>query len=287
LGLNSSANSSTGIGLGTSSNAYGNLSISIGNNSQADAYSIGFGDEANAYGDYSLAIGKDTKANTNSIALGYNANAYNSNTIIIGDSNNINLKMGLGTNNPTEKLQVNGKIKIVDGNQGTGKVLTSDANGVATWQTPSNGGTSSSTNSSYGEIKLNSDMNLNLSQYSNSSISGFSSQLSSSDINLTSNGITPTVSGVYKITYTVTFQKNHKKNADEIEFFITKNTNAVLGTETRTALYDGIRNSVTVSKIVNLNAYQTYGIGISKTDPDKDTSVTIFANQTNLMIEKL
>jgi hypothetical protein len=33
------------------------------------------------------------------------------------------------------KLHVVGKVKIVDGNQATGKVLTSDANGLATWQT--------------------------------------------------------------------------------------------------------------------------------------------------------
>lgn len=37
-----------------------------------------------------------------------------------------------------------GIIQIVDGNQGTGKVLTSDANGNATWQTPTGGGTGSS-----------------------------------------------------------------------------------------------------------------------------------------------
>jgi hypothetical protein len=30
-----------------------------------------------------------------------------------------------------------GKVKIVDGSEGTGKVLTSDADGLATWQTPS------------------------------------------------------------------------------------------------------------------------------------------------------
>jgi hypothetical protein len=33
------------------------------------------------------------------------------------------------------KLHVAGKVKIVDGAQGLGKVLTSDANGLATWQT--------------------------------------------------------------------------------------------------------------------------------------------------------
>ncbi len=41
---------------------------------------------------------------------------------------------GIGTQTPTEKLEVQGSIKIVDGTQGAGKILTSDANGKASWQ---------------------------------------------------------------------------------------------------------------------------------------------------------
>jgi len=43
--------------------------------------------------------------------------------------------VGIGTASPDESLQVNGKIKMVDGNQAAGKVLTSDANGTGSWQT--------------------------------------------------------------------------------------------------------------------------------------------------------
>jgi len=45
--------------------------------------------------------------------------------------------VGIGTINPLAKLDVAGKIKITDGTHGAGKVLTSDANGLATWATPS------------------------------------------------------------------------------------------------------------------------------------------------------
>lgn len=45
--------------------------------------------------------------------------------------------MGIGTDNPTAKLDVNGQIRIRGGNPGVGKVLTSDSNGVATWQSDS------------------------------------------------------------------------------------------------------------------------------------------------------
>lgn len=42
--------------------------------------------------------------------------------------------VGIGTTTPTAKLHVNGSVKITDGTQGAGKVLTSDAAGKATWQ---------------------------------------------------------------------------------------------------------------------------------------------------------
>ena len=45
--------------------------------------------------------------------------------------------VGIGTTNPSAKLEVQGAVKIVDGTQSIGKVLTSDANGLASWQTPS------------------------------------------------------------------------------------------------------------------------------------------------------
>jgi len=43
-------------------------------------------------------------------------------------------KIGIGTINPGAKLEIVGDIKIVNGTQGAGKVLTSDATGLASWQ---------------------------------------------------------------------------------------------------------------------------------------------------------
>jgi len=48
-------------------------------------------------------------------------------------------KVGIGTDNPAATLDVHGTLSIVNGTQGFGKVLTSDASGLATWQTPSGG----------------------------------------------------------------------------------------------------------------------------------------------------
>ncbi len=52
-------------------------------------------------------------------------------------SNNIfnnNGNVGIGTSSPAAKLEIAGNVLISDGSQGLGKVLTSDASGLASWQ---------------------------------------------------------------------------------------------------------------------------------------------------------
>ncbi|MCH8303729.1 MAG: hypothetical protein IIB94_01215 [Candidatus Marinimicrobia bacterium] len=48
--------------------------------------------------------------------------------------------VGIGTSSPGAKLEVAGQVKITGGTPGEDKVLTSDAAGLAAWQTPSPGG---------------------------------------------------------------------------------------------------------------------------------------------------
>ena len=55
----------------------------------------------------------------------------------------INVKgqnVGIGTTAPNAKLHVNGSFRITNGSQGQGKVLTSDAAGLATWKSASDTG---------------------------------------------------------------------------------------------------------------------------------------------------
>ena len=59
-------------------------------------------------------------------------------------------KIGIGTTSPTAKLDVSGTVKIADGTQGAGKVLTSDASGNASWQSSSAGRTVRGTSSAGG-----------------------------------------------------------------------------------------------------------------------------------------
>lgn len=47
-----------------------------------------------------------------------------------------NVGIGMGATAPTAKLEVAGQVKITGGTPGAGKVLTSDANGLASWVAP-------------------------------------------------------------------------------------------------------------------------------------------------------
>jgi hypothetical protein len=98
-------------------------------------------------GSYNTAIGLGsgngiTTGNYNTIigkAFGLPANLNNNIILADGEGNrriNINElgNVGIGTITPAAKLDIAGNIKITDGSQGANKVLTSDANGLASWQ---------------------------------------------------------------------------------------------------------------------------------------------------------
>lgn len=61
--------------------------------------------------------------------------AGNNERMRIADTGNV----GIGTVNPTAKLEVAGQIKITGGSPGLGKILTSDATGLASWNTTVSG----------------------------------------------------------------------------------------------------------------------------------------------------
>jgi hypothetical protein len=61
-------------------------------------------------------------------------------TISGSDIYHLTGNVGIGTSSPTTKLDVNGQMRIRGGSPGAGKILTSDAIGLASWQTPTGGG---------------------------------------------------------------------------------------------------------------------------------------------------
>lgn len=129
---------------------YAHAGVSILSSASYHSTAIGYNSMLNAKGDTSCyALGDSSFVRDslkNAGAIGSHAYVAASNSIVLGSINGINgatadTKVGIGTTAPTEKLHISGgTVRIVDGNQGSGKVLTSDANGVGSWQTPSGGG---------------------------------------------------------------------------------------------------------------------------------------------------
>lgn len=70
----------------------------------------------------------------NATAIGYKAVVNGDNNMVLGGTGVNAVDVGIGVENPDTTLHVVGNVKIVDGNQGAGKVLTSDAAGLASWQ---------------------------------------------------------------------------------------------------------------------------------------------------------
>gem|GEM_PF-2082045 len=97
--------------------------------------SIGYRAGQNSTGNSNVLIGNKADAAvgvSNATAIGANVSVSQSNSVVLGNNANV----GIGTSAPVAKLHVQGSVKIVDGTQQVGFVLTSDANGNATWQTP-------------------------------------------------------------------------------------------------------------------------------------------------------
>lgn len=71
-----------------------------------------------------------TETNTALLQIDGGLAAGNSTVFWVNTSGNV----GIGSTTPSEKLEIQGSIKIVDGTEGVDKVLVSDATGKASWK---------------------------------------------------------------------------------------------------------------------------------------------------------
>lgn len=146
-GFSNIASGINSVALGRSK-ASGNYSVAIGNDSQAEgSSSVAMGISSTASGVASFAVGSSSTASgVASAAIGIDLQNPNESSLVIGDrneaSNNVTNDVVFQVSREyTNRFEVrgNGQLLINDGTQQSGYVLTSNANGVTSWQAPSGG----------------------------------------------------------------------------------------------------------------------------------------------------
>ncbi len=153
--LGAGGNSNFALGVGTSDPLGNNFHNSIG---QGQITISGVGDGNNTYSALYLDDNNFNPGASNTWVISHRkgegvadqdnlvfsrydfAGALTSKMVIMTNGN-----VGIGTVTPGAKLEVAGQIKITGGTPGVGKVLTSDASGLASWTTAGGGGLPSGT----------------------------------------------------------------------------------------------------------------------------------------------
>lgn len=134
-------------GLGNVVTGFGSISMG-GNNSASGVYSMGVGvlNKVKNYGGFVVGVANDS-AGVGSLTImdplnrifqigNGTANNARSNAMTVLHNGSI----GFGTVSPNATVDISGSFRLANGTQGSGKILTSDASGLASWQTPSGGG---------------------------------------------------------------------------------------------------------------------------------------------------
>lgn len=293
IGVNAKASTNNNaLAVGTNSEATGESSSAIGTSSKATGqHAVAIGTSSLSTGANSFALGYNSEASAqNSIAIGNGSVANNSNTIIIG--NNLSVptwdatKVGIGTSNPTEKLEVkgtikidgslklqNGTLKIADGTEGAGKILTSDASGNAAWTSYSQLG-----DTAYADIYASSSQSLNPWSPIN-----FGLTASSENITVNSNNVQVIKAGTYRVTYAVAVEKTGGSDLN-VKFRLAKgwNSNFIPGSSSYVYVGNGDKISATLTKMVHFNAYEQIYVF---TDTPQNGNVKTIADGTYLNIE--
>lgn len=282
LGFQAIATNNNTLALGTNANASGFQSYSLGVNSVSNTNNtLALGTSSRATGQQATALGNEANASgQNATAIGHQAIATQSNSIILGSSTNTNNRVGIGTNTPDERLHINGSIKIVDGTQAAGRVLTSDANGRATWTIPSG-------SRAYADVYYNGS---DLIVPSGTSTVVFGTINSSSNVNVNNNGITVLTSGRYRITYKLTLRSN-SNGVTNLAYNLFLNNSIIPASMSMSSMTPGDVTSLSGNVIVSLNASQTVSLRGSTTYTQNGggngngNSVLLIGNGCNLTVE--
>ena len=274
IGQNATTNANAATSIGRNSSASGDDSMSIGYNSNSTtSQSLALGASSVANGVGSTALGNSaTSSGLYSTAIGYQATTSQARAIVLGNSADASVGVGIGTNSPNSKLHIvssaSSGFQYQDGNQGADKILTSDANGKATWKNLGD-------DQAIGEILKASDSSLNSGQIA----------LGTSNVNINvsnySNYIQVTKAGLYKVTYHVNLQKNATAGVVSGYFYLTNWGAEWANTRSYFSINTNENTSVSISKFINLSASQS----ISLYSSIGDSNVNVLANGTFISVE--
>ncbi|MDN3593911.1 hypothetical protein [Zunongwangia endophytica] len=333
FGYKASSSSKDAYSFGREAMSSGDNSIAIGYQSKSsgkDSYAIGRNSTSSGIG--SFAIGENSSSEAQkSIAIGYGAKATKDYTLILGNDQYIGnsdaTRVGIGTSNPTERLEVHGGFKLVDETQGEGKVLISDKYGKASWKNELNVSKVSTSNlglkdGSQGEGKvLTSDANGNASWkdlnsgssgkvyadlYNNglarlnntgeASIIEFDKTSLSKNVQVSNQGIIVQKSGIFKVNATITVNTEGDDAEDTVyEFYFTKEGNKIARSSVYITIDSAIDNNekytVTLNKLIKLEQWEqvaVYGRQVNVGGHDRDASkLSLVNNACSFTLEKI
>ncbi|MCL6220170.1 hypothetical protein [Zunongwangia pacifica] len=255
IGVNSEASGNNSMAIGHSSNVSGQYAAAIGYNSKAS--------QQNA-----TALGSNSNANAqNSTAIGYQSTANTAYSIVLGNntaaSNWNGSKIGIGTSDPTAKLHVNGSLRIVDGTQGENKVLTSDAQGNASWK-DLNG----NSGKVYGDLYVSKRQAI--PKDGNAYIAKFDKTTLSKNIQQNNNGIQVKESGIFKVNATISIRIDDSSAEDDIyEFYLAIQGQKIVGS-TVYMTFDpefvkvGKKHTVALNKLMKLEKNEQVAVYVKK-----------------------
>lgn len=233
-----------------------NTSITLGSStiSTGVVNSIILGNQAAVSSPNSMALGYQTAVSGRyATALGYQAVTSQDYAVVLGSTNS-NSKIGIGTSSPDERLHIVGSVKIVDGTQGNGNILRSDANGKASWETIDDlVHRLDNIKEKYGELFRT----LNTTISSGNDIS-FDTNGISSGVTLNSTNIKVAIAGVYKVTYTVNFLRGNGNGSHS--FYLRKGGAKIPGSSTFKSANNGDQDTLTKTKFVTLAASETISV---------------------------
>lgn len=253
-----------------------NSSITFGTNSSITtgvSNAIILGNNAAISSPYSIAIGNQTAVSGQyATAIGYQAKTSQDYAIVLGTTDT-NSKVGIGTSSPDEKIHIVGNIKMVDGRQGEGNILRSDANGKASWETIDDLIIRLNPQlEKYGELFRSTNGTLTAGNDVTYGTTG-----PNSGVTMASTSIKVLTPGDYKVIYTVNFSRG-SANGNHT-FYLRKNNTKIAGSTVLKSAYNGDLDTITKLKIVTLAANDTITLYYDAGDP-----ITLYEG-TSLSVE--